>query len=149
MKITELSPAQAQQRLLDEPTLTYVDVRTVSEFAQGRPLCRAINVPVAFSVPLSGEFFPNKDFATIVQTILGEVPAVLVGASTDARATQAAELLAAAGVAGVAVVTDGMEGWRTALLPTTRDNRPGVSYVSLLMRVRRPEKADAPVKAGH
>ncbi|MSQ68407.1 MAG: rhodanese-like domain-containing protein [Gammaproteobacteria bacterium] len=149
MSITELTAAQAHRRLLDEPTLTYVDVRTVGEFAQGRPLCQAINVPVAFSVPVTGAFFPNKDFATIVQTILGEVPAVLVGATTDGRASQAAAALVAAGVPGVAVVAGGMDSWRTALLPTTRDNRVGVSYVSLLMRVRRPGKPDAAVKAGH
>ena len=57
-------------------------------------------------------------------------------------------LLEAAGISSV-VVAGGMEAWRAALLPTTRDNRDGVSYVSLLLKVRRPGKAEKTAHAAH
>jgi len=141
-----LSPEEAHARLGAEPELTYVDVRAVGEFVQGRPLGRVINIPVAFLHPVSGAQVPNADFVHIVKTLLGEVPAVLVGGGTDERQAGAAALLEAAGVPGVAVVEGGLEAWRAALLPTTRDNREGVSYVSLL---RRGDKAAKKSHAAH
>ena len=144
-----LSPEEAHARLGAEPELTYVDVRAVGEFVQGRPLGRVINIPVAFLHPVSGAQVPNADFVHIVKTLLGEVPAVLVGGGTDERQAGAAALLEAAGVLGVAVVEGGLEAWRAALLPTTRDNREGVSYVSLLLKVRRGDKAAKKSHAAH
>jgi|GEM_PF-735137 rhodanese-related sulfurtransferase len=144
-----LSPEEAHARLGAEPELTYVDVRAVGEFVQGRPLGRVINIPVAFLHPVSGAQVPNADFVHIVKTLLGEVPAVLVGGGTDERQAGAAALLEAAGVPGVAVVEGGLEAWRAALLPTTRDNREGVSYVSLLLKVRRGDKAAKKSHAAH
>ena len=144
-----LSPEEAHARLGAEPELTYVDVRAVGEFVQGRPLGRVINIPVAFLHPVSGAQVPNADFVHIVKTLLGEVPAVLVGGGTDERQAGAAVLLEAAGVPGVAVVEGGLEAWRAALLPTTRDNREGVSYVSLLLKVRRGDKAAKKSHAAH
>ncbi len=137
--IEPLAPTEAFDRLQADSAITLVDVRAVGEFAQGRPLGRVINVPVAFCHPTTGEFVPNKDFGHIVGTVLGEVSAVLVGGADDARVADAANLLVAAGFKSVGAVAGGMDAWRNALLPTTRDNRDGVSYVSLLMRVRRPE----------
>ena len=144
-----LSPEEAHARLGAEPELTYVDVRAVGEFVQGRPLGRVINIPVSFLHPVSGAQVPNADFVHIVKTLLGEVPAVLVGGGTDERQAGAAALLEAAGVPGVAVVEGGLEAWRAALLPTTRDNREGVSYVSLLLKVRRGDKAAKKSHAAH
>ena len=67
-------------------------------------------------------------------------------AATSAAAAAAAAALVAAGCSGVAVVEGGLAAWRTALLPTTRENREGSSYVSLLTGYRRKDK---PAKAAH
>ena len=142
----ELTPPLAQARLQADPALTLVDIRTVGEFAQGRPFGHVINVPVAFAHPTTGERIPNKDFAHIVRTVLGEVGSVLVSGTDDSRSAEAARLLEDAGMTDVGIVIGGMDAWRAGLLSTTRDNRDGVSYVSLLMKVRRP---DAKPKAAH
>lgn len=144
-----ISPQEAQARLSAEPDLTYVDVRAVGEFVQGRPLGKVMNIPVAFLHPQTGAAVPNADFALIVKTLLPEAGGVLVGGAADERALAAAGLLEAAGMSGVTVVEGGMEAWRAALLPTTRDNREGVSYVSLLLKVRRAGKAEKKAHAGH
>ena len=144
-----ISPREAHARLNAEPDLTYVDVRAVGEFVQGRPLGKVINIPVAFLHPTTGAQVPNPDFALIVKTLLPDAGAVLLGGAADERAATAAALLEAAGMGGVAVVEGGMEAWRAALLPTTRDNREGVSYVSLLLKVRRAGKAEKKAHAGH
>ena len=76
---------------------------------------------------------------------------VLDGCEGCGKSTQTARLaktLEAAGLSSV-VVAGGMEAWRAALLPTTRDNRNGVSYVSLLLKVRRPGKAEKTAHAAH
>jgi rhodanese-related sulfurtransferase len=148
MMASSIEPRVANERLLADPALTYIDVRTVSEFVQGRPLGKLMNIPVAFAHPTTGEFIPNKDFALIVKTLLGENASVLVGGGSDTRPDEAAALLEAAGISSV-VVAGGMEAWRAALLPTTRDNRDGVSYVSLLLKVRRPGKAEKTAHAAH
>jgi 3-mercaptopyruvate sulfurtransferase SseA len=46
----------------------------------------------------------------------------------------------AAGYTEVAVMPEGVTSWRKAGLPTTADNRDGISYVSLLMKVKRKGK---------
>lgn len=144
-----ISPRDAHARLSADPDLTYIDVRAVGEFVQGRPLGKVMNVPVAFLHPQTGAEVPNADFALIVKTLLPAATAVLVGGAGDGRAATAAGLLEAAGMSGVVVVEGGMEAWRAALLPTTRDNREGVSYVSLLLKVRRAGKAEKNTHAGH
>jgi rhodanese-related sulfurtransferase len=137
---SSISPADTAQRLRDDAAVQYIDVRTVAEFAQGRPLLRAVNLPVVFHTPDQGTEVPNACFVDIVNHLFApEVPLVL-GGDADDRAERAAAALLAAGRTGVCVMTGGFAAWRTALLPTTRDNRNGISYVSLLTQFRRKDK---------
>lgn len=137
---SSISPADTAQRLRDDTAVQYIDVRTVAEFAQGRPLMRAVNLPFVFHAPDHGAEVPNAIFVDIVNHLFApEVPLVL-GGDADDRAERAAAALLAAGRADVAVMTGGFEAWRAALLPTTRDNRNGISYVSLLTQFRRKDK---------
>jgi rhodanese-related sulfurtransferase len=138
-----LEPQAVAARFATEAAAQYVDVRTVAEFAQGRPLLRAVNVPFVFHHPLTMAPIDNASFVEIVAYLFPpSTPLVLGagGAEDDQRVLRAAERLAAEGYPDVAVLARGFEGWRSALLPTTRDNRDGVSYVSLLTRFRRKDK---------
>lgn len=143
MNITVLEPRAAAERFQEDGALQYVDVRTVAEFAQGRPLLRTVNVPFVFHHPLTMAAIDNRSFVEIVSHLFPPATPLVLGAGGDAddhRALRAAELLAGAGYADLAVMMPGFEAWRAALLPTTRDNRDGVSYVSLLTRFRRKDK---------
>ena len=141
-----LTVQEAAARLAAEPTLRYLDLRPVHDFAQGRPLARCLNVPFAFRHPTGGEWHPNPDFAAIVRWAAAEVTGLLLGGDDGIAVAEAAAALVAAGCPGVAVVEGGLTAWRAALLPTTRENREGTSYVSLLTGYRRKDK---PAKAAH
>ena len=56
------------------------------------------------------------------------------------RAALAAEKLAGAGYTNVSTMMGGFEQWQKCDLPTTLDNRDGVSYVSLLTPAKRKKK---------
>jgi hypothetical protein len=131
----------------------YVDVRTVGEFAQGRPLLPAVNIPLVFHHPVTTEAVPNGAFVDLVSHLFAPASRLVLGAAgdeaADARAESAAAALAASGFELLAVMPAGFNGWRAALLPTTRDNRDGVSYVSLLTRFRRKDKRAGKGGGGH
>ena len=141
-----LAPKEAAAQLAAEPTLRYVDLRPVHDFAQGHPLANCLNVPYRFRHPDGGAWHANPDFAAIVQWAAGGAGGLLVGGDEGFAAAEAAAALVAAGCPGVAVVDGGLAGWRSALLPSTRENRDGTSYVSLLTGFRRKDK---PAKAAH
>lgn len=135
--------ATAVQRLFDTaPAARYIDVRTVAEFAQGRPLLRAVNLPFVFHAPQRTAEIANDSFVELVAFLYPTDTPLVLGGDADTRAARAATLLDAAGFAAVALLDGGLPAWRAALLPTTRDNRDGVSYVSLLTRYRRRARAE-------
>lgn len=149
MSIALLDPKATAARFAEDAALHYLDVRSVAEFAQGHPLLRTVNIPFVFHHPLTMAQIDNGSFVEIVRHILPVTTPLVLGAggaADDDRATRAAERLAGEGYADLAVMAQGFEGWRAALLPTTRDNREGISYVSLLTRFRRKDKRGS--KAG-
>lgn len=139
----ELSPEAVRDWMTQDDAVQYIDVRTVAEFAQGRPLLRAVNLPYVFHTPTAGAEVPNGSFVDIVAWLYPPSTPLVLGGGADSRAERAAAALEARGYAALAVMPAGFEGWRAALLPTTRDNRDGVSYVSLLTRFRRKDKRSA------
>ncbi|MGE0485301.1 MAG: rhodanese-like domain-containing protein [Gammaproteobacteria bacterium] len=141
MGFATVCATDAATRIGDAGDATYVDVRTVAEFAGGRPRGRAVNLPVLFHHPQGGEPYPNEAFALVAQHALAADTPLIVGGTGDARADRAAALLAEAGFSDVGVLGGGIEAWRAAALPVTGDNRPGVSYVSLLTAARRAKGA--------
>lgn len=146
---TVLSPQDTAALLRSDNAAHYVDVRTVGEFAQGRPLGRAVNIPFEFKHPVTQAAVPNASFVEVVRELFSPETPLVLGAEPDGRAEAAADALARSGFQRVSVMPDGLSGWRMALLPTTRDNRDGVSYVSLLMRFRRKGKKSSSKAAGH
>lgn len=137
MTIPTISPEETACLIGAAGTAVYVDVRTVGEFALGRPRGRAVNVPVVFHHPTTGATHPNEAFELVACHALAHDVPVIVGADGDARADLAARRLLAAGFADVRVMGSGLAGWRAAGLAVTGDNRDGVSYASLLTAARR------------
>ena len=147
MSLATLTPQEAFERLNNAPAVTYVDVRTVAEFVQGRPKGKAINVPVVFFHPATDEVFQNDSFDLVMDDVCPKETALIMGCEKGPRAKQAAEKLTAAGYTNVSIMEAGNVGWNAANLPTTTDNRDGVSYVSLLTPAKRKSKKKK--KAAH
>jgi rhodanese-related sulfurtransferase len=138
-----LSPQETQALLTNNQTAVYIDVRTVAEFATGHPRGRVINIPILFRHPTKEDTYPNQSFLTVVEDLYSKETPLVVGCGKEIRATQAAEQLVAAGYSNVATLQGGYTSWKENKLPTTTDNRDGVSYVSLLMKVKRKGKKKA------
>jgi len=143
MEPQTLSPQETQALLTATPTAVYIDVRTVSEFASGHPRCKIVNIPIVFHHPTTKETHPNPSFMEVVQSLYEKDTLLILGCEKGARARQAADQLLQAGYTDVRVMTEGLSGWREQKLPTTKDNRDGISYVSLLMPVKRKGKKKA------
>ena len=130
---------------------TYVDVRSIPEFAQGHP-AGAVNVPLLHRDDRTGQMTPNRDFLAIMQANFPTDARLLVGCQVGGRSAHAAQLLVAAGYENVANVTGGYggardpmtgavrsEGWTQAGLPVAVENIPGASYETLRVRAAQKE----------
>ncbi len=143
MDVKTLTPQEVQQVFITNPSAVYIDVRTVAEFANGHPRGKVVNVPILFRHPTTNDTYPNTSFLEVVQSLYPKETSLILGCAKGARAQQAAEQLLQAGYTNVSVMTESYEGWRAQQLPTTKDNRAGVSYVSLLTPVKRKGKKKA------
>lgn len=144
MSFDTIDVTAAAKLLAAEANALYVDVRTVAEFAGGRPKGRAINLPLEFYSPARDITHPNDAFALVAEYAINKNDQLLIGADMGPRAGQAALALAALGFAQILIVEGGIDAWRESGLPVTGDNRDGVSYVSLLTPARRAaEKSKA------
>ena len=137
---TTLSPDDVQALFASEPAATYIDVRTVAEFANGHPKGNVVNIPIEFYRPHSDEVFPNASFLEVVGDERTRDARLIMGCDAGERSQRAARELIAAGYGNVAVMAGGLKAWRERRLPITGDNRPGVSYASLLTAAKRRKK---------
>ena len=128
------------EEISEEGTGTYIDVRAVAEFAINRPKGRAVNIPIVFFHPTTKEEHPNPAFELVAQHALKEDDGIIVGGNSDNRALEAATRLQATGFVNIRILRKGVDEWSEANLPLTGDNRPGVSYASLLTAARRAKK---------
>ena len=140
MDFEVVEPRDVAERIGQAGVATYVDVRTVAEFAKGRPKGRAINVPIVFHHPTTGADHVNESFQLVMDHACALDGALIVGGDDGERAWQAAREIRAAGFETVSVMPAGLAGWRDCGLPVTGDNRDGVSYVSLLTPAKRAKK---------
>ena len=140
MSMSTLTPQEAFERLNQDAATTYVDVRTVAEFATGHPKGKIINVPIVFFHPTTKAVFPNGSFDLVMDAVCPKDIPLIVGCEKGPRARQAVERLTAAGYENLHLMEAGHAGWKAANLPTTADNRDGISYVSLLTPAKRKQK---------
>ncbi len=142
-----LTPQETQALLTANSAAIYIDVRTVAEFASGHPRGKVVNIPIVFHHPTTQETFPNDSFRLVVEDLYSKDTPLVIGCGTEERARQAAQRLLEAGYSDIAVMQEGFSGWRKAGLPATTNNRDGISYVSLLTKVKRKGKKKIAVHA--
>lgn len=138
----ELSPLEAFAEFERVEDATYVDVRTVAEFAVRHPAAaRVVNVPIVFFHPTTKATHPNDAFLLVMNDVFPRDARLILGADDGPRAADAARVLRDDGFTNVALMHEGYGGWARYDLPVTADNRPGTSYVSLLTAARRRKSA--------
>ena len=138
--MNQLSTIQAASFFESNPDALYVDVRTVAEFALGHPKLRCVNIPVLFRYPTGDKTLQNDAFLLVAGHALSENDELIVGSERNARANQAYKVLEDSGFSKIRLLVDGHLGWMKSGMPTTGDNRDGVSYASLLTSARRTKK---------
>lgn len=143
MTLKTLTPQETHDLLSSTPSAVYIDVRTVAEFAAGHPKGKVVNIPILFRHPTTNDTYPNTSFLEVVQSLYAPDAPLIVGCEKGPRAQKAAEQLQQAGYTNVCIMTAGHAGWREQKLPSTTDNRDGISYVSLLTPVKRKGKKKA------
>jgi rhodanese-related sulfurtransferase len=121
---------------------TYVDVRSIPEFAQGHP-SGAANVPLLHRDERTGQMSANPDFVAVMTAAFPRDAKLLIGCQAGARSAQAAQILESAGFSDVTNVLGGFggardqmtgavrQGWSQAGLPIDRAAAPGASYDEL------------------
>ena len=98
MKNSVVSAQETFEQINQSENTTYIDVRTVAEFAEGHPKRRVINIPIVFFHPKTGNTHPNDAFTLVANHGLSHEDTIIVGADDSDRATVAAESLTEAGL---------------------------------------------------
>jgi rhodanese-related sulfurtransferase len=137
--ITRISPQEASEKLAEG--YTYVDVRTVEEFAAGHP-AGAVNVPIALAA--SGTMVENGDFVRVMGAAFPKDARIIVGCKAGGRSLRAAKVLTGAGYTNVVDQRAGWDGarngfgqlvepgWSRAGLPAEQGQPPGRSWADQL-----------------
>ena len=142
MSVPTLTPEALTEAFASPSPPVLIDVRTVGEFARGRPAGPAANIPWLFRHPANsktpGAVVANTSFLAVVSGLYS-LDRALVLACEDGigRSPLAATALQEAGYSALAILDGGYAAWRACRLRSSTDNRPGVSYVSLLTQVKR------------
>lgn len=99
-----------------------------------------MNIPIVFHHPTTKEIYPNNSFLEVVSSPYAKKASLIIGGEDEERTQQAANRLQEAGYTNVSVMQERFSRWRAQKLPTTTDNRDGISYSSLLTPVKRKGK---------
>lgn len=108
----EVEPARAKELLDGDEGYVYVDVRSIPEFANGRP-AGAVNVPLFHY--RGDDLAPNPDFLRVMKINFPQDAKLLVGCQVGSRSLRGVEALIGAGFTSVANVTGGFGGTRDLL----------------------------------
>ena len=123
-----------------DPSIAYLDVRTVEEFAEGHAKS-AVNVPIAVFGCAGMEM--NDDFVRVVAAKFAKDAPLVVGCKMGGRSRRACEVLAGAGFTKLSNIDGGFggnpgsakdsarKGWQRAGLPVTTTPAPGATYAEL------------------
>jgi rhodanese-related sulfurtransferase len=141
MAIAQKSPTEAHEALRNDPSATYLDVRTEGEFEQGHAP-DSYNVPVIFLNPGQSPQ-RNPHFVTIVESIFAKDTRLVVGCKTGGRSQHACEILEQIGYTNLTNVQGGFigirdeagsvvtHGWVDCDLPVETEISPGKGYPEL------------------
>jgi rhodanese-related sulfurtransferase len=140
--VASLTPAEAYARMREGST--YVDVRSESEFTEGRPV-GAINVPWQKD-GLVG-LVPNDAFVSVMLRAFAKDQPLVIGCHAGGRSAKAVQALAEAGFTALANQTAGFDGsrgpfgeiaepgWKRTELPVERGEGGEGSYEAVLARL--------------
>ena len=143
MPIRRVTPSEAAELLASG--WTYIDVRTIPEFAAEHPR-GAYNVPLMHQGP-SGRT-ANPDFLSVVEAGFARDAKLVLGCAGGTRSRRAAEILAEAGFTDVVDMRGGFggesdsmgrvvtPGWKTAGFPTAAAAEPGHRYDEMEKKAR-------------
>jgi len=122
---------------------TYVDVRSVPEFAQGHP-SGALNVPLLHADERTRQMQPNAEFVAVMRANFKPDAPLLIGCQAGVRSLHACQALEAAGFTNLTNVLGGYAGsrmgdagWAQAGLPVETSTPEGHDYASLQDTARR------------
>ena len=141
MAVKRVSPEEARD-LMDKEGYSYLDVRSVPEFAAGHPT-GAYNVPLLDMGPMG--MTPNADFMAVVEKAFPRDAKLVVGCKAGGRSAKAAAMLEQAGFTNVVDQKNGFDGapqptggvdpgWRPRGLPTSTAAESGRAYDALKSR---------------
>jgi len=128
--IQRISPQEANEKMAEG--WTYVDVRTVEEFAEGHP-AGAVNVPLAHAGPTG--MTPNPEFVSVMEGRFGKEGKIVVGCKSGGRSMRAAQALVANGFSHV---LEQRAGWDGAHGPFGQRAEPGWSRTGLPVEQGQP-----------
>ena len=110
---------------------TFIDVRSSSEFARGRP-AGAINVPLLDHDEDTGQLMANPDFVRVMRANFPADTPLLVGCQSGGRSSRAARMLEAFGFTCITNVAGGYDAWKPSGLPIDTTAAPSRTYEELL-----------------
>lgn len=116
MTIKRVAPDEAL-RMMEDEGYVYLDVRSVPEFADGRPK-DAQNI--AFMKMTPAGMKPNLTFIEEVAAQFSRGDKVLLGCKSGGRSARAAEALAQVGYTNIVDVAGGFDAWVPAGLPVSK-----------------------------
>lgn len=153
MRVPEISPEGAKRRMEHSDDYCYVDVSTVPEFLSGHPP-NALNIPIAFLNPSTGQMDANPDFLRVVKATISSEARVILGCKAGQRSAVATQHLLAAGYRHAANMRGGFsgmtdptgqiieEGWSTLGFPVERGLGGDNSYDALRAKADAAEKSE-------
>jgi len=130
MNPTRISPQEASAKLAEG--WTYVDVRTIEEYAAGHPP-DAVNVPIMHAG--AGGMMANPDFLRVMTVAFPKDAKLVVGCKAGGRSLRAAQALLADGFSNVLDQRAGWDGARDAFGQVTE---PGWSRAGLPVEEGQP-----------
>jgi rhodanese-related sulfurtransferase len=145
VSIQQISAEQAHTLMSQDPSIIYLDVRTVAEFEAGHPPA-ALNIPVVVPNPVIRKMTPNPGFLPTVEANLPKDAKIIVGCMSGGRSQYAAEVLEDAGYQNVANMQGGFggardqmgrllaPGWQDCGLPEEGGDGGEKSYEALLKK---------------
>ena len=137
MSVKRVTPDEAAE--LVEQGWTFVDVRSVPEFADGHPT-GAYNVPLMHRGP--GGMTPNPSFVEVMEREFPKDARLVMGCRSGGRSLRAATMLVDRGYSDVVDMRGGYlgeqkggtvtcEGWQPRGLPTSTEPEAGRSWDEL------------------
>jgi rhodanese-related sulfurtransferase len=123
--VADITPTTAKALLDSDPSITYIDVRTVKEFEAGHP-AGAWNIPV-FVFDDQGGRAKNVDFLGVVEANFDKDAKLIVGCRSGSRSKMAQGFLKDAGFTNTINMLGGFNGAHSA----NGAGQPGWSQLSL------------------